>query len=269
VRAAADVGDYVKNPIGRFFGHRTFLHAFPLPSACSLVLWGQPDEHDARLIAGAIDAEAPEHSSVHVSFVDARGLTGIDSAGFDVLVDYFREASPRIAPNVTRQALLVAPGVTGAVVAGFWDIAPAVYRDRAAPFTDMAKALHWVNLKAEQVLPHLDVARAEISGTPPAVQALRSMVEAEPRLALAMAARKMGLSARTLQEQLRAAGTNFRRELNAARVRSAQVMLATSNTKLTAIALEVGCGSLQHFSSLFRKETGEPPSAWRDRNRVS
>ncbi len=39
--------------------------------------------------------------------------------------------------------------------------------------------------------------------------------------------------------------------------------------KLTAVAVEVGCASLQHFSSLFRKLVGESPSTWRDLHRKS
>ena len=44
-------------------------------------------------------------------------------------------------------------------------------------------------------------------------------------------------------------------------------LLLESDAKLTSVAVEVGCASLQHFSSLFRKLTGESPSAWRARHR--
>ena len=52
-----------------------------------------------------------------------------------------------------------------------------------------------------------------------------------------------------------------------ARVRAAQALLADTDTKITSIAFEVGCGSLQHFSTIFRKATGVAPSAWRESRR--
>jgi AraC-like DNA-binding protein len=39
-----------------------------------------------------------------------------------------------------------------------------------------------------------------------------------------------------------------------------------SNDPLTAIALDAGFASLQHFSAAFRKLTGASPSAWRAAN---
>jgi AraC-like DNA-binding protein len=75
------------------------------------------------------------------------------------------------------------------------------------------------------------------------------------------------MSARTLQHHLRAAGTSFRREVHAAQVAAAQRLLIDTDDKLGAIALEVGCATLQHFSTLFRKQTGLSPSAWRERHR--
>jgi len=42
-------------------------------------------------------------------------------------------------------------------------------------------------------------------------------------------------------------------------------LLADTDHKITSIAFEVGCASLQHFSTLFRKATGVAPSEWRAR----
>ena len=43
-------------------------------------------------------------------------------------------------------------------------------------------------------------------------------------------------------------------------------MLVDGNAPLTAIAFDVGCASLQHFSALFRRRTQESPSAFRARH---
>jgi AraC-like DNA-binding protein len=52
-----------------------------------------------------------------------------------------------------------------------------------------------------------------------------------------------------------------------ARVRAAKRMLLDGDAPLTTIAIESGCASLQHFNTLFRKRTGQLPSAWRRRER--
>jgi AraC-like DNA-binding protein len=100
------------------------------------------------------------------------------------------------------------------------------------------------------------------------VLALRERVAANPRqVGLAVVARALGMSTRTLQHHLALAGTSFRQEIHLSRVLAAQRLLAETDDKLSAIALEIGCASLQHFSTLFRKHTGESPSAWRARHR--
>jgi AraC-like DNA-binding protein len=77
----------------------------------------------------------------------------------------------------------------------------------------------------------------------------------------------LGISERTLQRKLGEAGTGYLNELAEARVRAARRLLLESDAPLTAIAYDVGCASLQHFSALFRKRTGESPSAFRRKRR--
>ena len=62
---------------------------------------------------------------------------------------------------------------------------------------------------------------------------------------------------------VRDGGTSFQLELDAARVRLAKRLLVESDSSLTEIAYDVGCASPQHFSTLFRRVVGAPPSAWR------
>ena len=75
----------------------------------------------------------------------------------------------------------------------------------------------------------------------------------------------LGMSERTLQDHLRRAGTSFRRESNEALVRAARELLENSDASLTEIAIDVGCASLQHFSTVFRKVAGVTPSEYRRR----
>jgi AraC-like DNA-binding protein len=79
------------------------------------------------------------------------------------------------------------------------------------------------------------------------------------------AARALGTSPRTLQRGLSELGTSFRAEVERARVRAAEALLAETNAKLEVIALQVGCSSPSSFSRLFRRLTGESPSDFRAR----
>ena len=99
---------------------------------------------------------------------------------------------------------------------------------------------------------------------------MRVLLETHPgEHQLHTAAEALGLSARTLQRRLTASGTTFLKESGDAQIRRAQRMMIESELKLTSVAVEVGCSSLANFGALFRKATGESPSAWRARHRRS
>ena len=269
MRPCANVNEYRAAPVGRFVTGRGFLHFFAARDFCGLVLWGRPDEDDVRAMCGAIDAELPEHSAPHASIVDARRLTGVDPTAFELLVDYFRCRSVALGDNNFAHALVRPLGVPGAVVAGFWDVAPARHPDRVRVFEDAAQALEWLG-RRDMTAADLDALHAGATTAPRALQALRDQLAARPaRARLAEVARQLGMSGRALQEHLKAAGTTYRDEVAAARVRAAQALMVETDRKLGAIALDVGCASLQHFSTLFRKATGEAPSAWRSRARAA
>ncbi len=104
-------------------------------------------------------------------------------------------------------------------------------------------------------------------GTPRVVPALRAWLDENlAGVSLDDATHALALSARSLQRKLGEAGTTFKAELAEARVRAARRMLAEGDAPLTAIAYDVGCASLQHFSALFRRRTHESPSAFRARH---
>jgi AraC-like DNA-binding protein len=77
---------------------------------------------------------------------------------------------------------------------------------------------------------------------------------------VAAAARALGRSTRSLQRELRAAGTSFRAELARARADVAAELLADSELKLETVAARAGFTSPSHFSRFFRRRTGRPPS---------
>ncbi|WP_044183786.1 helix-turn-helix transcriptional regulator [Hyalangium minutum] len=209
-------------------------------------------------------AEAP-----HLSLVDLRRLESPDPSAFHLFVNYMRQREKDFAVAVKRQALVRPEGIIGAVVGGFYSLLSPSYPSRV--FTDSAEALTWLGLTQEQgtaLMAELNKLVAEATNESPLLQQLHRVLR--PRLveaSLADTAREMGMSERTLQRRLKEANTSFQAELNNVQVRTAQQLLMETDMKLTAVAVEVGCASLQHFSSLFRKLVGESPSTWRDQQR--
>ena len=177
------------------------------------------------------------------------------------MVSYLHPRWEAYRDSVVRNAIVLPPGMAGAVVAGFYSVAAPPFPVRF--FDDPSTALLWLGADP-RVLAQLDAAQRELGGADPFLFRLRALLDARLSGATpAGAARGLGLSPRSLQRRLQEAGSTFTGELNAARVRKAQRLLAGSDLKVTGIALEVGCASSQHFSHLFRRLTGETPRAWR------
>ena len=76
------------------------------------------------------------------------------------------------------------------------------------------------------------------------------------------AARRIGMSQRTLQRRLSEARTTFHAELSSAKLAMAKTLMSLGGRSMTAIALELGFASVQHFSSRFSAVHGESPSSW-------
>jgi AraC-like DNA-binding protein len=270
MRRAKDIAAYVADPVGRYVVGPTFLHFFIDPGLCGIVFWGRPDEPAIRALTCALAVELPERCGPHATYVDTRSLIAVDEGAFQALASFVGARAAILGAKVTRQAIVRPTGVIGAMVAGFYDVTPSVTPERRRIVTDPEEAFHWMGRSdGPKVIEVLAALQAAASARPELLEALREHLAAHLRgVTVSSAARSLGVSPRTLQHYLRRADTSFRRELSAARVRAAQQLLDAGETKLLAIALDVGCASSQHFSTLFRKETGCAPGQWRARGSV-
>jgi AraC-like DNA-binding protein len=231
-------------------------------------VWQRADEPFIRRLIEVLDVERTPQAP-HLSLVDLRRLESPDPSAFHIFVNYMRKREKDFAVAVKRQALVRPEGIIGAVVGGFYNLLSPSYP--SGVFTDSNKALSWLGVqeaRAAELQAELNQLVVEATGQSPLLQQLHRVLRTRLlESGLAETAREMGMSERTLQRRLKEAGTSFQAELNAVQVRTAQQLLRETDMKLTAIAVEVGCASLQHFSSLFRKLVGESPSTWRDQQR--
>jgi AraC-like DNA-binding protein len=264
VRAAADPSNYREQPVGAYLAMPCTLVFSAHAALWGFAMWGRPSRADLRRMVSLLAIELEPRVAPHLSLVDTSRLETGDSHNFAVLTQYLQANWDAFKVKVTRLALVRPPGLVGATVAGFFEVAGAPYPVRV--FRELSAAATW--LRAPELARQLDAVIVGASALPSVLLEVRqwlegNLVDAE----LARAAAAMARAPRSLQRHLAAAGTSFQRELDAARVRVAKRQLAESNAPLTEIAYDVGCASPQHFSALFRRVTGHAPSGWRARRR--
>jgi AraC-like DNA-binding protein len=264
----ATLEELAGDPVGRFVAGDKFAHFCQAPTLWGVILWGRPGLDDAVALGRSLVLELAQTARPHASIIDATRLTGGDAAAFDALERYVAHHREALAERVTMLALVRPGGVHGAIVAGAFDVVRAPYPVRVSE--SLEDALAWLapahrleSTPAELARTVADV-HALATGVTPLVAELRALLAANlTGPTLPDAASRLGVSERTLQRRLSEAGTSFQDEVADARVAAAQRWLAETDAPITAIALEVGCASVQHFSALFRARTGETPSAWR------
>lgn len=233
------------------------------PTLWGFALWGRPSETDVRrlvpLLARELDAVP------HASLIDVRRLESGDPRAFGVLAEYLQQHWAVFRTRVTRVALVRPPGLLGATVAGFYQVAGSELGGSPYPvrvFDDLPAAASW--LRAPALAAELDAIVADASDVSPVVVELRRWLDAHlAEASLARAAKAMRRAPRSLQRDLELARSTFQHELDAARIRLAKHLLTETASSLTEIAYDVGCASPQHFSTLFRRVAGVTPSAFR------
>jgi AraC-like DNA-binding protein len=171
----------------------------------------------------------------------------------------------KLSERVTRLAMVRPSGIEGAVVAGFFRVLDPPYP--VAVFEAAPEALEWLGEAPAGLAAELDRLVGEARGLAPTVGALRAWLAPRRSAGIEEACAALGLSARTLQRRLREGGTSWQREVQAARIADAERRMLDTDDPLTAIALDAGFASLQHFSGLFRKARGASPSSWRAQRR--
>lgn len=228
------------------------------------VTWGSPTELEIRELLHAFDFNHAMRAGYCV-VTDGSRLVSIDPVPFGLVMEYVHRRLPEYTRSVGRQAFVHREGLVGASIAG---LAPALRVPwEWRPFTDDGAAFEWIGHPAAAGVKDEVRAIAEaLAARPERLRTLAAYLSQNLHSAtLRSAGRALGVSERSLQRALAAAGTTFRREVSRARVEAAAQLLSSTSAKLDAIAREVGCASGSHLSQLFRRERGETPGAFRAR----
>jgi AraC-like DNA-binding protein len=258
--------ELARDPVGRWVAGESFVHFCAAPSLWGVILWGRPDREAAARLGQSLVLELRSPARPHVSLVDASRLEGGDPAAFGATDRYLARHQKQLASFVKKLALIRPRGLHGALVAGAFEVLPRPYP--VSVFDELDRAFAW--LGREHDWPPAEFIAdlfGEASGVSPVVGALRAFLDANLHATIAEATSALHLSPRTLQRKLGEAQTTFQDELAEARVRAAKRLLLEGDAPVTAIAFDVGCASLQHFSALFRKRTKMSPSHFRKQHR--
>ena len=261
-----EVDELAREPVGKYVAGATYAHFCAAPELWGVILWGRPNERDALALGRSLVLELAAPAVPHVSIVDASRIESGDPGAFHAAERYLTHYATALEAWVRRVALVRPAGLRGALVAGAYEVLPRPYP--VAVFADADAALAWLDAEPASAAL-LGAVYADAAGVPPLVGTVRAYLHGHLADAeLPAVARELGMSPRTLQRKLGEAGTTLKDEMIEARVRVARRLLVETDAPLTAIAYDVGCASLQHFSALFRRRTGESPSAYRARCRA-
>lgn len=254
------IADLTADALGVYVHHRNFLYVVTETGLHATLACGAFDEPAATAVCAVWGATA--NAAPHPSLFDVSALLTADLRGFGVIQSFLGRA--KVALDVRRQAIVCGPTLGAALVLGYYTMFPPPFPIQT--FERRDAALAWLGAGHDGAV--LDrIAREVGAGVDAGLAELRARLDRESLCGttLATAAGWMGVTPRTLQRRLAAAGSEFSDELRRARVARAQRLMLDRDQNLTAIALEVGCSSPSTFSELFRSVTGETPTAWRRR----
>ncbi len=255
---------YLANPSGRFVAADNvaiFALGAPPMTVEGLSLWGRPSNADVEVIALTVGrgSGAPARSGAWL--VDLRRLDCIDLRVFSKLSSVLAPWCRLARLRADRHAVLRPDGPAGILAAEL--VIALSHGCGARSFVDAREALGWMGVDQPALLDDLERLGATGPAHPPLAGALRELLEQSPAITVAQAARRLGVSQRTLQRRLRETGTSFQREVDLGRLEIAKRLMRATRQPLKCIALEAGYVSPQHFSSAFHRHIGMSPRRWR------
>ena len=245
MRVVAELPEYLAASDDAVLVSRRF-SAYHAGGVFGFMAWGAPDLRDARLAVEAREAELA-HGAPHVLLVDYRLLESVDPDVFRCIADWVALRAVPLAERTTRAALIPPQEpFAAAIVGGFYSVFKSPYPSKLCP--TLADADKWLGVPASKLAEEIEgVALGRELSTE-----LGRLLEKQPRLSIEEAAAALALTPRTLQRRLAKEQTTYRDEVRRAMLKIAKRLLATTDMKVSAIALAAGCGTAQHFNRFFQ-----------------
>jgi AraC-like DNA-binding protein len=256
-----DLSAFFGEPARRYVVRRSFAYWQAERRVFGIILWGRPDEADVDEICAAHEVGADPLFRGHTSLVDLRALEAVDLLAFGRLLAYLKKRRAAWSPMVSRQAVLHGGGFPHATVVGMFHL---LRPGHPVVFFDDAQAAYEA-VSASDVREDVEQLCTTLLGLPDVVRRVHTAFEGLPvRAGIAEVARRLGMSVRSLQRHLTAAGSSLRSERHGHMLRTSERLLEETELDLEAIAASVGASSASHLVMLFRQHRGTTPGAIRD-----
>ncbi len=252
---------FAQAPTGRCLAGRGWVSFSHSPGLWGFALAGVPSVDAVEALVAALSIELQPGVARHASLVDAQRLVGVEPGAFAAFERYVSTHAARLAERVSHLAVVCAPGLSGAAVAGFFGVMPAPFP--VSIVADVEAGLRVLGVSAPQLATDLARALGDEQAPRDTVEQVRAVFRGDPRATPTEVAHALCATTRTLQRRLADAGTSLRAEQRAARLDLALTRIAASDESLTAIAFACGYASVQHMGRDVRAAKGCSPSAWR------
>lgn len=226
-------------------------------------MWGRPLEADIEAMIPFFEVGVAPRFKGHMSFVDARGVESVDLLAFKRLLGYLMARRDAWGPNIAKQAVLHPSGVSGVLVSGALHVARPPHPFGTFGPDEGRAAFEYCGVP--DLFDEVEALRLKLSGAPEILRAVRAVLGERPRASSTQLARALGLSQRTLQRRLEAAGSSLRAERQRQVTVAIEELLSGTTLDLEAIAARVGLNSAAHLVRHFKAAHGLTPGAWRER----
>lgn len=203
---------------GGYFVGPSYVAWSPAPDFTGLAFFGRMSDSELHQALSLWEEPGPGGLEPTFDFFfEGRWGESSGPACYDLIHEWFTARGGSISRRVRRQAYAKPPGTCGAMFRGLLSLTDAGVptsvvddRDEALAWLgrpEMASAAELVERAGQDIVEHS-----------PVVARLRALVSASgSQLSIATAGRELGMTPRSLQRHLRAAGTGFRVELERAK----------------------------------------------------
>lgn len=226
------------------------------------VLWGAPDQRDVSRALEAYEIVKQERGRFR-AFLDFSRLEHVDPEAFSRLALWMSEARESLEPRVVWQACVIPKGMLGALVSGFHSALGYKIRTEYFDSTESALTAMFDPAEREALRARL-IPRLEALATSVLLERMRTALRQKPRSTIDEIAAVLAVSRRSLQRELKSAGTSFIQQRLEARIDLAKEQLRAGDSKIEALAQDLGFLSRQQFTRQFTRLVGISPSEFRE-----